>query len=54
MVFGSGLDCSPDEAEEQESYMMQPPSLSTLVLAHPSHKIKLTMKQKEENIHHLI
>lgn len=29
MVFGSGLDCSPDEAEEQESYMIQLPSLST-------------------------
>lgn len=27
MVLGSGLDCSPDEAEEQESYIHTQPLL---------------------------
>lgn len=49
MVFGSGLDRSPDEAVEQESYMIQLPSLSTLVLTHFSRKTEkntqLTLKR---------
>ena len=47
MVFGSGVDCSPDEAEEQESYMISLPPC-TLVLTHASHKTektRLTRKQ---------
>ncbi len=47
MVFGSGLDRSPDEAVEQESYMIQLPSLCTLVLTLVLSPVKQTKKKSQ-------